>query len=206
MTTAVPSYTNPDRIIFTLFVAVVLHVLLLFQVDVGIKINRQVSPTLDITLATHQSDSAPTEADFMAQFNQEGSGTLDEAKQITTEQVSEFDDTQIREVRQAQVARTQQNTPDKKIITTVAESRTLAAPKPDQEQESKETIAGDGEQTIPFSEQMASLQAKSAKQRNAYAKRPRVKRLTSVAAKASADAKYFAKLGFIGGRFTFFKC
>ena len=71
-------------------------------------------------------------------------------------------------------------------------------------EESKETIAGDGEQTIPVSEQIASLKAKLDKQRQAYAKRPRVRRLTSVAAKASVDAEYLyhwsQKVEFVGNR------
>ena len=204
MITAVHSYTNPDRILFTLFIAVVLHLFLLYQVGVGVSINRQVSPTLDITLATHQSQGEPAEADFLAQFNQEGSGTLDEAKQITTEQVSEFDDTQIREVREAQLAKTERSTPEKNVVTTNASSRQSANAKPTQELEAKESVQGDGDKTVPVSEQIASLKAKLDKQRQAYAKRPRVRRLTSVAAKASVDAEYLyhwsQKVEFVGNR------
>jgi protein TonB len=47
----------------------------------------------------------------------------------------------------------------------------------------------DTEETLSNSE-IASLQAKLAQQRQAYAKRPRVKTLTSVATRASVDAEY----------------
>ncbi len=200
---SVQSLKNPDRILFTSFVAIVLHVFIASIAPVS-SFNKEVSPTLDITLATHQSDIAPDEADYKAQFNQEGSGTLEEAKQITTEQVSEFDETQIHEVREAQIAKTQKQVAEQKTVTTVSDSRQEASPEPDRNLKAEQELQGDGDKTVAVSEQIASLKAKLDKQRQAYAKRPRVRRLTSVAAKASADAEYLyhwsQKVEFVGNR------
>ncbi|WP_317931428.1 energy transducer TonB [Halioxenophilus sp. WMMB6] len=193
-----------ERLGFTLFVALLVHALILFGVSFKLTINKQTSPTLEITLATHKSSEAPDEADFLAQFDQQGSGTADEAKQITTEQVAEFADTEIQEVREAQLARTQQERPEDKVVTTVSKSRSLTSTDPSQERQEEVAIAGDGDNTVPVSEQIASLKARLDEQREAYAKKPRVRRLTSVAAKASVEASYLyqwsQKVEFVGNR------
>jgi len=195
---------NSERLSFTLFVAALIHALLIFGVTFNLTVNRSTSPNLEITLATHQSAEAPENSDYLAQFNQEGSGTSDQPKQITTEQVAEFDATEIREVREAQIARSQADAPNQQLVTTVSPSSNQAAIKPEEETQTEQPVAGDSDNTVPVSEQIASLKAKLDKQREAYAKRPRVRRLTSVAAKASADAAYLyqwsQKVEFVGNR------
>ncbi|BFM05261.1 energy transducer TonB [Halioxenophilus aromaticivorans] len=203
---ATTAYTAPstERLSFTLFVAALVHALLIFGVTFNLMVNKTASPKLEITLATHQSDDAPEEADFLAQSNQQGSGTAEEPKQITTEQVAEFSSTEIQEVREAQIARTQAELPERELVATEAESTVEAAIKPVEEEQTEQAVEGDSERTVPVSEQIASLKAKLDKQREAYAKRPRIRRLTSVAAKASVDAAYLyqwsQKIEFIGNK------
>ncbi len=65
-----------DRLGFTLFIAAILHVAFILGVGFSMPAPSQISKTLEITLATFKSDKAPEKADYLAQMNQQGSGTL----------------------------------------------------------------------------------------------------------------------------------
>jgi len=56
------------------------------------------APTLNITLATHASANEPDKADFLAQHNQEASGTETELKELTTTEIADVSDASINEI------------------------------------------------------------------------------------------------------------
>ncbi len=187
-----------DRLSFTIFVAIALHALLIF--GLGFKLPKQHtgSQTMEITLATHQTQKAPENADFLAQHNQEASGTEAEARQLTTERQADFADSQIRDVNpMPQVAAASPTEKkDQQLISTQGESnlKTELKKNPDlhEAQEKREGLLED--QTVITAE-IASLQAKLDKQRQEYAKRPRIRTLTSVSTKESFDAQYLNEWG-----------
>ena len=73
-----PSGVRPaDRLGFTLFLAALIHLALLLGVGFTLVEPKQITKTLEITLATFKSEKKPEKADFLAQDNQQGSGTLD---------------------------------------------------------------------------------------------------------------------------------
>lgn len=181
-----------DRLSFTFFLAIVLHALLILGITFKLPERSNTSHTFEITLATHKSLRAPEEADFLAQHNQEASGTLDEAKQLTTERHAEFADTQVRDVNPVpQQAAATQALKEQQLITTQARSThtTHVTLNPDERTEPQQR-EGLAEDQLMVSAEIASLQAKLDKQRQEYAKRPRVRTLTSVSTKESFDAKY----------------
>lgn len=187
-----------DRLSFTLFVAIALHAFLIL--GIGFKMPTPIigSQTMEITLATHQSQKAPEKADFLAQHNQEASGTEDKARQLTTERQAEFADSQVRDINPLpQVAAASPNDKkDQQIITTRGDSnhKTQQIKNPDLHEDS-EKREGLLEDQTTITTEIASLQAKLDKQRQEYAKRPRIRTLTSVSAKESFDAKYLNEWG-----------
>ncbi|ACE84532.1 energy transducer TonB [Cellvibrio japonicus] len=187
-----PVVETGDRLSFTLFMALVIHGLILLGIDFKLPEHSNHSQTIEITLATHNALRAPDDADFLAQHNQEASGTIDEAKQLTTVKQAEFADTQVRDVNpipQQQAAAIQQR--DQQLVTTRGQSQFQAQIKPyPDEQEEREQIDGLVENQPMISAEIASLQAKLDQQRQEYARRPRIRTLTSVSTKASFDAKY----------------
>ncbi|HTF98942.1 MAG TPA: TonB family protein [Cellvibrio sp.] len=188
----VPPVDTGDRLSFTFFIAIVLHGLLLLGIGFKLPEHKNTSQTIEITLATHKSLHEPKDADFLAQHNQEASGTIDEAKQLTTERQAQFADTQVRDVSplQQQAAATQK-IKDQQLLSTTEKSdrQTQIKLNPDESNE-LEPKEGTTENQSLVSTEIASLQAKLDKQRQEYAKRPRVRTLTSVSTKASFDAKY----------------
>lgn len=194
MSTAViesPAVTSHDRLSFTIFLALALHALVILGVSFSIEATKESAPTLNITLATYKSDKAPEKADFLAQHNQQASGTSDKVLELTSETQAEFASSEINQVTPPPKIRASNKSLSDELLSSQSESRKINAQK-DPEQQDQERK---GEQTeqLQVNPEIASLQAKLAKQRQAYAKRPRIRRLTSVSTQASADAAYLNK-------------
>ena len=82
MTAAVVS--SSDRLVFALFLALLIHAMIVLGVSFSPDDRSNLSKTLEVTLASYRSDKAPEKADFLAQENQEGSGTEEDARMLTT--------------------------------------------------------------------------------------------------------------------------
>lgn len=188
-----PTVTANDRMLFTLFLAVVLHALLILGVGFEFPDPRPAAAALEIVLAQSRSDKAPDKADFLAQANQEGSGELDKTALPSTDELAQFEDAQIREIQPLQQTASQKTVqePVNRIITTRSESRqqiALDLPSPDDrkvEMTKEERLA-----MIQRSLEIASLEAQLEEQKQLHAKRPRKRQLTSVSTQESRDAYY----------------
>lgn len=182
-----------DRLTFTLFVSVVLHLVVILGVGFSVMKNKATPPMLEITLAQHATFDEPEQADYLAQHNQQASGTLEKQKELTTDQLVDFADTEINRVQptpriQTTTIKTER---EKQLVSTTSPQKFFSSIKPN-ELHPKENIMIQGEEqtVIDLSAKISSLQAKLDRQRQQYAKKPRVKTLTSVAAKSSVDAEY----------------
>lgn len=182
-----------DRLTFTIFLALAIHAALILGVTFTFKERAPATHTMEITLAQSRDENRPDKADYLAQFNQVGSGTLEEKKLTTTTTEAEFQDTEIRETApQQQIATApRQQKVETTVVATEGESSRSANPEtevPDPTQAESESPV---EKTLlQKSLEIASLQARLAEQRQLYAKRPRIKRLTSLSTASSADAFY----------------
>lgn len=195
-----------DRLSFTFFMAIVFHGLVLLGIGFKLPEHKSTSQTIEITLATHKDSHEPKDADFLAQHNQEASGTIDEAKQLTTERQAQFADSQVRDVNPLlQNSASARQIREQQLLSTMAETERKTSLKlnPD-ERDEREPLEGTTEDQTLVSTEIASLQAKLDRQRQEYAKRPRVRTLTSVSTKASFDAKYLhdwsSKIEQVGNR------
>lgn len=189
--TITDSSLSSDRLSFTFFLAIAVHGLLIFGVSFDSSKPSQSAPSVTVTLATHSSKKAPNEADFLAQANQIGSGTTQEAKEITTDVIpppfesQRINDTLITEQKKQSVLKPDSN---RTITSTQAKTHINNAKQPDEKQDiksGKETLDIDAINT-----KIASLRAKLAVQRQTYAKIPRERVLTTVSTLASSEAAY----------------
>lgn len=183
--------TPADRLGFTLFLALAVHAVLILGLGFAPQTPGQAARSIEVTIAHRLSDDAPDDADFIAQANQQGSGTLDEKRELTTTEHAPFDSVDNPDV---QVAAPSTRAPSpvasqKVVITEGVSSRQLSRREPDQANP-KPLPQADRDSEQLLSRQIASLQARLDRQKQAYAKRPRVQRLTSVSAKAHYEAMY----------------
>lgn len=182
-----------DRLSFTVFLAVALHAALILGVTFTYVTSKPSTHTMEVTLAQQRAKRSPEKADFLAQFNQIGSGALEEKALMTAPTEAQFQDTEIREtsqdvpqrasykaVEQKQTAITTTAMTDHKV--TVDSEATETAPQKSEVKNKKSLQARALE--------IASLEARIDRQRQIYAKRPRIKRLTSLSTASSADAFY----------------
>jgi protein TonB len=185
--------TSADRLTFTGFLAALLHAALILGVSFTATDQSQTSKTLEVTLASYKSEQAPEKADFLAQENQQGSGTLDEAKMLTTDVDADFDANSIQQTSPLeQQASTPQLKPDQAaLISANNESRFKTQLKPEQEAIERLDIPDGPKKTLlERSLEMASLEAKLDTMRQIYAKAPRIQRLTAASTMKANDAYY----------------
>jgi protein TonB len=182
-----------DRLSFTVFLAVALHAALILGVTFTYVTSKPSTHTMEVTLAQQRAKRRPDKADFLAQFNQVGSGALEEKALMTAPTEAQFQDTEIRETSQDVPQSTSYKAVEQKqtaITTTAVTDHNVTV-----DSEATETAPQKAEFENKKSLQaraleIASLEARIDRQRQIYAKRPRIKRLTSLSTASSADAFY----------------
>lgn len=181
-----------DRLGFTLFVAALIHLAVILGVGFSMSEPKQISKTLEITLSTFKSATAPKKADFLAQDNQEGSGTLDKKAVPTTTQVAPFQDTEVKKVTPPPAAKPEQTqAAPKAAVTTVAPKLKKATSEP---QKVKTEAAPKA--SIPtfdssqLSSEISSLEAELANEQQQYAKRPKIYRMSAASTMRDKGAWY----------------
>lgn len=188
-----PQITAQDRLSFTIFLALAIHAVVILGITFTFVKQKPATHTMEVTLAQHRSKNRPDKADFLAQFDQVGSGTLTEKALITSPNKAEYHDTVIRETAPLQqiAAAPLQIQKQAPVVTTTGQSTQTAAAENNTEdiKPADEPIQGE-KSLLQRSLEIASLEARLDRQRQIYAKRPRIKRLTGLSTASSTDAYY----------------
>ncbi len=195
-----------DQLGFFVFIAFAVHLMLVLGISFASDAVDYTPPQLEVTLAQFQSQFAPEDARFVAQANQEGSGTLAERAELTTQRQAEFSDNRIRDLGGAplEVQESPQQQRDR-IATTIADTVNSVWVEEKEEQPDPVIASAIDPNIRALNESIASLEARLDQQQQAYAERPRVKRLTSLSARAAVDAAYLhnwrSKVEAVGNRY-----
>ena len=201
-----PLHTSHDRLGFAVCVALTVHAAFILGVTFNREDRTPPAPKLEITLAQSQSDTPPKEADYAAQFNQEGSGSLEEKAKLTTRQLADFQDTVIREIDplEEESSAPQQEVEKLKAITTTRKSTDTLEQDKEKPSDKPEEETGNDTQLNRLSMEIASLEAQLDKQKQTLAKKPRIHRLTSLSTREDKYAAYLyawqAKVEAIGNK------
>jgi len=189
MTAAVAYHdSNPaDRLGFALCVALAVHALVIFGIGFTAPDPIVQPARLEVTLTKQHNHDAPKQADFIAQHNQQGSGTLDETVAQTSPQQSELNDVGIRPAMEVRAQ--SQSDPGNTPVVTARQSRQKLRAEQMIEMIAERPVE-DQIAILERSLEIASLEARFDTQRQLLAKKPRIHRLTSVSARTAADAEY----------------
>lgn len=179
-----------ERFNFTMFLSVAVHGILIFGISFGAVQSTSEVPTLEITLAAHHSEIAPNRADFLAQANQLGSGSLTEDAPAVAPTSPFQADYESATLQAAQPMTPEQTAAQREgsteLVTTSANAR----------KQSNDALTvtdeGDAQVSSPDSSRLAiaSLMAQLDSQVQEYARRPRRVVLTAAATQRSEDALY----------------
>ncbi|MCR6653240.1 MAG: energy transducer TonB [Cellvibrionaceae bacterium] len=183
--------SSGERLSFTVFLAVAVHAVLILGVTFTINRTPKPAPTLNITLATHQAQREPDKADYLAQYNQEASGTIADTKELTTRETSEVVAPNINEItpmpqQKSMVATVSQQ----EFLTATSSDLKIQQPLDVEAAETREFLDAQQEDTPLLNPEIASLRAKLDRLQQEFARRPRIRRMTSVATRSSMDAEY----------------
>jgi len=177
-----------EQLSFALAVAFSLHILVIFGVSFTADNNNSTRQSLDVTIAMFEDETAPTKADFLAQANQQGSGTLDDKAIPTVQDKSELQDILAEDdfVALPQLSPEVQNTAQ--VITAHTKNSFEQISKNETtEEQSPLLLNGKWHELVA---QVSNLEASIAKERQEYAARPRVLRLHSAATMTAKEALY----------------
>ena len=170
-----------DRFVFTVFLSICAHALIILGIGFSLPAESRNESPLDITIASYRSEVPPQEADFRAQENQTGSGSLDVAAAPATLYESEFHAETVEEV--LPLPQILDSGEDNAVAEVIAAEGDLA----------NADLAGENRTetaTDEISTAIASLQAQLDRRRQAYAKRPRTYTISSASTQKSHDALY----------------
>ena len=163
-TAAVSVVTAADRLVFTLFLALAAHSAFILGTDApALTAPRQTPTSIEVTLVQERLEDAPQQAEFLAKYNQTGSGAAEE----TSFTFGSF----------------YQSRPKPPGIQSSVRQMPYV-------QEERGSLTQSLPETGDPSAEIARLQALLQQQQERYAKRLRIKRLTSVSARSSEDASY----------------
>jgi|SRR5690554_1879733 len=177
------------RLAFTLLIAGLLHSALILGVNFTAEDSPVHSKGLEITIASVIAQKAPEEADFIAQDNQTGSGTLEEAALQTTDSQALAQENQINQTSIDSTLREQQQAEHAPVISTVQQRpQQVVNESATQEQQSSRPVPQlDREQ---IAREIASLEAEYSRVQQEAAKRPRVSRQNTASARRDISAWY----------------
>lgn len=180
-----------DRLGFTLFLAAVLHALVILGVTFDLPDPRELARSLEITLATQPSDVTPEDADYLAQFDQLGSGTLDEKATPSTPEEAVFQDSEIQQVMPLEEAAPEPvPSQEQQVVTTTSPAPERVARTPVQPDPLDVPQSGVRFDMSQLTQEIASLEAQRAEERQLYAERPRTHRINSATTRRDPGAYY----------------
>jgi protein TonB len=197
-------YGKHDRLRNALLAALAIHALLIFSITFDIESGQRYSPQIEITLANRPASLAPEEARHIAQANQEGSGDQADHSMVSSQALP----------LPSQGESAHQNLPEpadqsardsRDLVATRASARRVTPREQQEREEQRALLQGISPEVDRLTQEVASLEAELDEQTRTLAERPRVKRLTSVAARESADAAYLhswlRRLEAVGNRY-----
>jgi protein TonB len=181
-----------DRLGFTMMIAALIHLAIILGVGFTYVKPEQVSQTLEITLATFKSTEKPRQADFLAQEDQQGSGTLDKAETLKTTELAPYQDTKVNKVTPPPASKKpveKQQAPKTAVATTAPTPNKTVAKRDEVKPEPavKQTQTFD---SSDLSNEIASLEAELSAEQQLYAKRPKIHRLNAASTMRDKGAWY----------------
>lgn len=191
---APPRVRAADRLGFTLFLAALLHLALILGLGFTFAKPEEIRRTMEITLATFKSEAPPKKADYLAQDNQQGSGTLDKKAVPKTTEIAPFQDSKINKVTPPPAAKPEvapQTAPPKAVVATTRPKPQKVETRPKEQQPKVQPKAATPTfDSADLSSQIASLEAELANEQQLYAKRPRIHRLSAASTMRDKGAWY----------------
>jgi len=184
------SISARDRFNFCLFLAVTLHAALILGIGFSSEVNTAENISIDVTLSVASDNVVPEEADFIAATNQLGSGTESDIHEMTTTEQADFHTNEFNTVMSQPAPIEEQLEQSRDVLTTTAAVTDTANDDLRELTELLNVPATNQLDREKLVQEIASLEARIAQDRQALAKMPRTKRISSVTTRSASEAAY----------------
>ena len=183
--------SDGDRLSFTVVIALALHGLIILT-DFLEEDPEPAPFTMEITLSRFEDDVKPDKADFLAETNQLGSGTLEEKSRVTTPIESQQFNNLEQLAASPSPSQDKVEQRDRQVVSSIASERLRPSLFDRVLEENKPSEVQPRKSILERSLEIAELEADLDRQRQNYAKRPRVTRLTAASTMKAVDSQYVA--------------
>lgn len=177
-----------ERLRLSVLLALLLHAAALLGIGVMHHRPPARAPALDVTLALQHDDQASPDTELLAQFSQRGSGIERDANDPTVPVVGSFEAAIVQPAFTPMAGAPREATSVPLLETRHSEE--VSSTPPTEESGYDQPMLPDTPQHVQTTSEIATLLARLDAQRQAYAKMPRIERLTSAATREAADAAY----------------
>lgn len=188
------THHQPDRLSFTLFLAAAIHAVVILGVSFVPSLSETRTPAALDVILVQQSTSEPDKpekADYLSNAAKDGGGDVDENSTPSAPFTSELDentDGVAPTPVEASRPEAAEQVPEQ-VLTTVFSSREVNSDTPDTE--TKPVEAAEADVLVEHDLMVASLEAEIAREKEEYAKRPRIKTVNArTHESAAADYMY----------------
>ena len=183
--------SDVDRFSFTLFMALAIHGVIVLGITFAPETPPPSAQTMDITLSRFVDEKAPEKADFLAPTHQQGSGTEEQVKELTSPQPVELNQTEVAQVQPEHQAQPEPQPVQQQAVVSTKALSTRQIAKPEIRAEAvKERPTKPRPNLLQRSLEIASLEARLDAQQQAYSRKPRVLRVTAASTLQSSNAWY----------------
>jgi protein TonB len=183
--------SDVDRFSFTLFMALAIHGVIVLGITFAPETPPPSAQIMEITLSRFADEKAPEKADFLAPTNQQGSGSEEQAKELTSPQSVELNQTEVAQVQPEPQAQPEPQPVQQQAVVSTQASSTRQIAKPEIRAEAvKELPTKPTPNLLQRSLEIASLEARLDAQQQAYSLRPRVLQVTASSTLQSSNAWY----------------
>ncbi len=191
--TSPPGVSDNDRLGLTLFLAAILHAIVILGITFGkdFDFNRPFSKPIDVILVHTQSEEAPEDAEKIAQFNQQASGSRDEDDRPSSPVTSTFPlpsagvaaTPMERQVTKVELVQAQQ------LLTTTGNASHRVSSS-DKTQQQRDADKPSRRERLNREMEIARLTAELEARQRSYAKRPKIHFIDATSAKSAVEAAY----------------
>jgi protein TonB len=188
-----PQLSSNDRFGISLFLAAIVHGLVILGIAFGVDLmpERYVPPSLDVTLVQTETHEAPDDAKFIAQANQQASGSTDEPNRPTSP-VTSLDPRPHDGTAPMQIQAQSPVQPEQEQVQAMTTRRSdYQVPTEEQTRQEQPVPERHGRELVDRSLEIARLAAEISEREQRYAERPRRHYLSFSSAKSVIEADYF---------------
>ncbi|HEV8077231.1 MAG TPA: energy transducer TonB [Marinobacter sp.] len=183
--------SDVDRFSFTLFMALAIHGVMVLGITFMSETPPPSAQTMEITLSHFADEKAPEKADFLAPTNQQGSGTEEQVKELTSPQPVELNQAEVAQVQPEPQAQPEPQPVRRQTLVSIKAPSAKPVAKPEIRSEAVDQLPTEPTPNLlQRSLEIASLEARLDAQQQAYSRKPRVLRVTAASTLQSSNAWY----------------